>query len=77
MIDVLENRVTDFRRFIRQLSDEDVRENREQETRYHLDRTRSPLNCATRLNLHYPIVGTALPFSVLVPVRRSRIDAHD
>lgn len=25
--------------------------------------TQSPLNCATRLNLHYPIVGTALPFS--------------
>lgn len=64
VMDVSENRVTDSR-CIRHLP-EDVGENREQETRYHLDRIRSPLNCATRLNLHYPIVGTALPFSVLV-----------
>lgn len=30
---------------------------------YHLDGSRFSLNCATRLNLHYPIVGTAPPFS--------------
>lgn len=27
--------------------------------------SRAPLNCATRLNLHYPIVGTALPSSTV------------
>lgn len=41
------------------------------------------LNCATRLNLHYPIVGTAPPVLGLVPSPFSpvplvrRIDARD
>lgn len=59
-----------------QLRDEDVAQRcpRAREfLEYHLDGSRFPLNCTTRLNLHYPIVDTAPPSSAVLVW----IDAHD